>query len=104
MNKNKIKKSANFFFWLGLSPFIVFIITILFIVCLIIFQKNRQVSIEVTPEAIFDTVYIQCQKKHCDDLMILPLKKETKKKQNDTIHKPIPQEMENIDTTEKSQK
>ena len=105
MNKNKIKKSANFVFWLGLSPILLFVTTTLFIIGFTIFHHNRQVGSVDTPEVIHDTVYVECPKKHCDDLVITPVKKKvTKQKQTDTVPQSIPEEMETIDATEKSEK
>lgn len=98
MKQNKIKKSSNFVFWLGFAPIVFFIFMVLFMVILSINYKEKTVVVEDKPEVVHDTVFVECHKKHCEDLVIpVPVKKKkVEEKRIDTVPTPLPENAENV--------
>lgn len=82
--KSKHKSSGNFLFMVGIFPIAMVVITILVILSMYIYNGNQKISekVEVEKEIIHDTVYVKCNKKHCDDL---PKVHEVKKKKVESV-------------------
>lgn len=104
MKQNKIKKSSNFAFWLGFGPILFFVLSILGMSLVVVLHNdNNPVVAETIPEVKHDTIYVECHKKHCEDLVIPtpPLKKKkAEEKRTDTVPTSVPKEVENVEPIE----
>lgn len=103
MKQNKIKKSSNFAFWLGFAPIAFFILMISIMTIVVITQNDTPVVVEDKPEVVSDTVYVECHKKHCEDLVIpapTVKKKKVEEKRIDTVPTPLPENAENVEPIE----
>lgn len=82
--KNKHKSSGNFLLMVGIFPIAMIVVAALVILSMYIYNGNQKISekVEVEKEIIHDTVYVKCNKKHCDDI---PKFQEIKKKKVESV-------------------
>jgi hypothetical protein len=78
-NNKKYKNSSQFLFWLGFSPVVVVLTGFLFIIVGVLINYQPREVTETKPEVIHDTIFIECKKRHFEDVPVVTTTTQKKK-------------------------
>ncbi len=90
-NNKKYKNSSHFLFWLGFSPFVA-ILVVFIIIAVGVFNKYRPSIIaskvvENKQEVICDTLFIECKKRHLEDVSVTTKSNQEKRVETTEVSK-----------------
>jgi hypothetical protein len=81
-NNKKYKNSSQFLFWLGFSPVAVVLTGVLIITIGLLVNYQPSEVVETKPEVIHDTIFIECNKRHFEDVPVVTTVPQKKKVEN----------------------
>lgn len=86
-NNKKYKNSSQFLFWLGFSPVAIVLTGVLIITIGVLVNYQPSEVVETKPEVIHDTIFIECKKRHFEDVPVVTTTTQKKKVETAVVNK-----------------
>lgn len=87
-NNKKYKNSSQFLFWLGFSPVAIFLTGVIIITIGILAKQPKRV-VDLKREVVHDTIFIECKKRHFEDVPVVTTTPQKKKVETPIVNKEV---------------